>query len=94
MSEQRGEEGRIDLHVERIAHQASGAFGLDDAPRPAGRLDLNLTGFGPVMQRMGLGLGPLGSGGQTGTLRLPVNVERGRASIGPLRLPFVLNPLY
>ena len=91
--------GNVEIREMKLAKgearvEASGVFALDDAHRLAGRMDLNLTGFGPVLQRMGLGLGPLTSGGPTGALRLPVNFERGRASIGPLRLPFVLNPLY
>ncbi len=73
--------------------EASGALRLDDAHRLAGRMDLQLTGFAPVLQRMGFNLGPLASGGAN-ALRLPVNLERGRASIGPLHLPVILSPLY
>ena len=87
--------GNVEIRELKLAKgearmEASGLFNLDESHRPAGRMDLNLTGFGPLLQRMGFP--PLG--GQSGALRLPVNLERGRASVGPFRLPVALNPLY
>ena len=91
---------------------ASGSLGLDDAHRPAGRIDLQLTGMGPLLQRFGLspgnaavggllggllaGKGPQApaQGGADGVLRLPLELNQGRAMIGPMRLPVVLSPLY
>ncbi len=91
--------GNVEIREAKFAKgearmEASGALRLDDAHRLAGRMDLQLTGFGPVLQRMGLGFAAAASGGQSNALRLPINLERGRASIGPLQLPVVLNPLY
>jgi len=87
-------------------------MGLDDAHRLAGRVELQMTGLGPLLQRFGVSpgnaaiggrlgglLGGRGQSGQNqsgakGALRLPLDLNQGRAMIGPMRLPVVLNPLY
>ncbi len=92
--------------------EANGALEIDSAHRLAGRVELQLTGLGPLLQRFGVSPGNAAIGGllggllggrapsapaQTnarGTLRLPLDLNQGRAMIGPMRLPVVLNPLY
>ena len=92
--------------------EASGALEIDLAHRLAGRVELQMTGLGPLLQRFGVSpgnaaiggllgglLGGRGLSGQNqsgvkGALRLPLDLNQGRAMIGPMRLPVVLNPLY
>ena len=92
--------------------EASGALELDSAHRLAGRVELDLTGLGPLLQRLGVPAGNAAIGGllggllggkgapsapqgvAKGALRLPVTLNQGRAMIGPMRLPVILNPLY
>ena len=92
--------------------EANGALEIDSAHRLAGRIELQMTGLGPLLQRFGVAPGNAAIGGllggllggkglpgqnQTngkGALRLPLDLNQGRAMIGPMRLPVVLNPLY
>ena len=92
--------------------EANGALEIDSAHRLAGRIELQMTGLGPLLQRFGVAPGNAAIGGllggllggrglpgqnQTngkGALRLPLDLNQGRAMIGPMRLPVVLSPLY
>ena len=92
--------------------EANGALEIDAAHRLAGRMQLQLTGLGPLLQRFGVAPGNAAIGGLLGgllggrtpsaqaqdsgkgALRLPLDLNQGRAMIGPMRLPVVLNPLY
>ncbi len=110
-------DGKVEIREAKIAKgearvEANGALELDMAHRLAGRVEFELTGLGPLLQKLGVpagnvaiggllggmlgGKGPAGqnqSGGR-GVLRLPLDLNQGRAMIGPIRLPVVLNPLY
>ena len=106
--------GEVEIREAKLAKgearvEASGALELDMAHRLAGRVEFELTGLAPLLQRLGVpagnvaigGLlgGLLGGkapapGGARGALRLPLDLNQGHAMIGPIRLPVVLNPLY
>ena len=94
-------DGLLQLHV-------SGPLSLDEAHRLAGRLNIQASGAGPVMARLGLpaqigqvqgilgalfGAPPKTNSGSD-TLALTVTLAQGRISLGPLRLPWALTPLY
>jgi len=106
--------GNMEIREAKLAKgearvEASGALELDSAHRLAGRMEFELTGLGPLLQKLGVpagnvaiggllggllgGKGPAPGGGK-GALRLPLELNQGRAMIGPVRLPVVLNPLY
>ena len=83
---------------------ATGALDLDDAHRPRGNIDIAADGLSPILDKFGipasvLAIGSLLSGGPkndgrpTGA-RLSLSLRDGRASIGPIRLPIVIAPLY
>ena len=90
--------------------EASGQFDLDAAHRPHGSLALQASGLSPILQRYGVPVAGLAIGDLLGgllgggrppaeksgpaALQLPLTLENGRVSIGPVRLPLVLRPLY
>ena len=109
--------GNVEIREFKLAKgealvEANGALEIDSAHRLAGRVELQLTGLGPLLQRFGVspgnaaiggllggllgGRGQAGQnqGGAKGALHLPLDLNQGRAMIGPMRLPLVLNPLY
>jgi hypothetical protein len=89
---------------------AQGTLGLDPEHRLQGRLDARLTGFEPLLHRFGidpllldassllnnlLGKQPKsGTAEEKRTLRVPMTFNKGWLSIGPLRTPVALQPLY
>jgi len=85
-----------------IAITSSGTLELDAGHRPRGRFQIDATGLTDLMDKLGipsslLALGSLIGGGapsRPGATRLSINLENGRALIGPVRLPFELPPLY
>ena len=89
--------------------EASGAVGLDDQHRLAGRLQAGLSGFGPLAEKLGIPLravevgglmakllngSPLGAPADAGNVALPIILAGGNLSIGPVRTPVRLRPLY
>ena len=109
--------GNVEIRELKLAKgdalvEANGALEIDSAHRLAGRIELQMTGLGPLLQRFGVSpgnaaiggllgglLGGRGLPGQNqsgakGALRVPLDLNQGRAMIGPMRLPLVLNPLY
>ena len=105
--------GKVEIREFKLAKgealvEANGALEIDAAHRLAGRVELQMTGLGPLLQRFGVSPGNAAIGGllggllggrqnqsgAKGALRLPLDLNQGRAMIGPMRLPVVLNPLY
>ena len=109
--------GNVEIREFKLAKgealvEANGALEIDAAHRLAGRIELQMTGLGPLLQRFGVSPGNAAIGGLLGgllggrapsapaqangkgALRLPLDLNQGRAMIGPMRLPVVLNPLY
>ena len=109
--------GNVEIREFKLAKgealvEANGALEIDSAHRLAGRIELQMTGLGPLLQRFGVSPGNAAIGGLLGgllggrapsapaqangkgALRLPLDLNQGRAMIGPMRLPVVLNPLY
>ncbi len=87
--------------------RVNGPLSLDEAHRLSGRLNLQTSGAGPVLTRLGLppqlsqvqgilgallGAPPPKANGDT--LALTVTLGQGRIFLGPLRLPWALAPLY
>jgi hypothetical protein len=88
---------------------AKGDLSLDSERRLQGRLDASFVNAGAILQQFGL-TGQGGVGGLVGALlggnrpggaqrdmaiRLPLNLEGGRVSLGPFRIPGVqLKPVY
>ena len=76
---------------------AGGTLGLDEAHRPAGRVEATLTGFdrllGPLASPLAglLGMGRAGAGARG--VPVVVTVRDGRVMLGPLRIGTV-PPLY
>lgn len=88
---------------------ASGVLDLDEAHRPRGKLDAVFEGLNPVLRRLGvdpqivaasslltsfLHNAPGKQPDAPGTIRLPLRLGDGRVSIGPIRTPLTLSPLY
>jgi hypothetical protein len=83
---------------------ATGALDLDDAHRPRGNIDIAADGLSPLLDRFGvpasvLAIGSLLSGGNKNDgrpngARLSLSLRDGRASLGPIRLPVAIAPLY
>jgi hypothetical protein len=87
---------------------ASGVLDLDEAHRPRGKLDAAFEGLDPILRRLGvdpqiLAAGSLlthflrnspDKGGAPDTTRLPLRLGDGFVSIGPIRTPLRLSPLY
>jgi hypothetical protein len=83
---------------------STGKLDLDDTHRVRGRMTLLAKGLSPILEKFGvptaaLAIGSLlgGSDGPApppGMTKLSIGLEGGRVSIGPIRLPIALNPLY
>lgn len=75
-----------------LKFDARGDLSLDDGRRPAGRIDVNLVGADAVMRRFNLM--PRGAAGNVlgaifggnGAIKLPLTLQNGRASLGPIPL--------
>ncbi len=85
--------------------EASGRFSLDEAHRPAGNLAIQSVGMEPILKRLGIppaalaiGLALSGNAAQQNAgpkpLNLSLKVESGRVSVGPMRTPLAVPPLY
>jgi hypothetical protein len=89
--------------------EASGHLDLDALHRPHGRIDASGAGLEPVLARYGVPSGALAidslltgllgspvesSARAPQALRFPLRLENGRVSIGPVRTPLTLLPLY
>ena len=90
--------------------EAQGVLGLDADHRLAGRLETAISGYETVAARLGLPLRTVSVGGalagllgrksselgksMIGAIPLPVILADGRVSIGPLKTPARLDPLY
>jgi hypothetical protein len=66
--------------------EIKGPLSLDEQRRIRGKLDIDANGLGKLLAAQGI---PALS-----NLRLPLTLENGRASLGPLRLNVPLSPLY
>jgi hypothetical protein len=89
-----------------IIFDAKGGLDLDDQHRPKGKLDASFGGFekafrsldiDPALLNAGHALSALLNGSRssgTGRLELPVTFSEGVVSIGQLRTPIELAPLY
>jgi hypothetical protein len=89
---------------------ASGRFDIDPAHRLHGAADISIVGMEGVLQRFGVPTAALAIGSllssvlpgaastpgqpQKKPIRIPVTFENGRVSIGPVRTPLTLQPLY
>ncbi len=87
---------------------ASGILNLDEAHRPRGKIDAAFEGIDPTLRRLGvdpqiIAAGSLltrflrdapGKPGGGGAMRLPLRFSEGFVSIGPVRTPLRLPPLY
>lgn len=91
-----------------FAGTATGTLALDDAHRPAGRLETSLTGFAPLARSLGIPLAGAQMGGLLATLltggkaapagpdslQLPLVLAEGRLAVGPFPTGLRLPPLY
>ncbi len=91
-----------------IRFEAHGALDLDAARRPRGKLETAFEGLNPILARFGvdphlLAAGSLlanlltdapGGPGAAGETRLPLRIADGWVSVGPIRTPLRLPPLY
>ena len=87
---------------------ATGTLGLDDAHRPAGRLDTSLAGFEPIAQQFGIPLAGVRLGGLLSTLlgggkapplaagavQMQVKLDGGGLFVGPFKTGVRLQPFY
>jgi hypothetical protein len=85
-----------------------GALSLDEAHRPAGKLNVTAEGAGPLLARLGVPIAatrvnavlgallgkPPAQGAKADTLSLPLTLANGQAYLGPVRLPATVPPLY
>lgn len=105
---------RLEWRLGDTSLSAAGALTLDESHRPAGRLNLEAKGAGPLLSRLGLPPGlaqaqvligalfgrsgeaktPEAKAKDDSTLKLPLILAKGQVSLGPVRLPFALAPLY
>ena len=87
--------------------EARGGLDLDQERRPRGELDAALSGLDPILSRLGVDPGVLVAGalltsllgdstakGDAGATNFRLRVADGRVSIGPIRTPLRLTPLY
>jgi hypothetical protein len=110
----RGKSGAV--AVEKLQFRAGdasltldGTLALDDAHRPAGRLNLTARGAGPLLAQLGvpaglaqarnvigalLGKPAADKSADSDSLSAPLLLDKGRVFLGPLRLPAALDPLY
>jgi hypothetical protein len=87
---------------------ASGVLDVDEAHRPRGKLDAAFEGLNPILRRLGVDPQILAAsslltrflrnspdkGDGPETTRLPLRLSDGFLSIGPIRTPVRLSPLY
>jgi hypothetical protein len=88
---------------------ASGALDLDGAHRIRGNLDATIAGLNPILSRLGIdprlltasslltsffGNSTRGEGNGPGATHLPLKIADGWLSVGPIRTPVRLPPLY
>ena len=87
---------------------ASGVLDLDEAHRPRGKLDAIFEGMDPILRRLGVDpqivaasslftrllRNSSGKADDPNSIRLPLRLNDGRLSIGPIRTPLRLSPLY
>jgi hypothetical protein len=87
---------------------ASGVLNIDEAHRPRGKLDAAFEGLNPILRRLGVDPQLIAASslltrflrdrpGKTDggdAMRLPVRLSEGFVSIGPIRTPLPLPPLY
>lgn len=95
---------RAKLNKGDMIVDATGALDLDEAHRPRGNVDIAADGLAPLLDRFGvpasvLAIGSLLSGGNKNDgrpngARLSLSLRDGRASLGPIRLPVAIAPLY
>lgn len=109
----RGAGGRLELAAFGLTKgpfsgTAHGTLALDAAHRPAGALQTELAGFGPIAQRFGIPVGSVQLGGLLSTLlsggkapapggdrvAVPFTLAEGRLSVGPFTTGIPLRPLY
>lgn len=109
----RGAGGRLDLAAFSLTKgpfsgKAHGTLALDAAHRPAGALQTELAGFGPIAQRFGIPLAGVQLGGLLSSLlsggkapppggdrvAVPFTLADGRLSVGPIATGVRLWPLY
>lgn len=89
--------------------KAHGNLRLDDGHRLEGKLDTQLVGLGPILQRFGIsgnlaaigsllshvfGAQPSRSASEPGAINLPVRFQKGHLTIGPIVTQVQLLPLY
>jgi hypothetical protein len=88
--------------------RAVGALSLDDAHRPAGKLDVTAEGIGPLLTGLGLPVGAVQAQGLVNVLlgkaatqaktpnaiSLPMTLTNGQIFIGPMRVRATVLPLY
>lgn len=109
----RGAGGRLELAAFSLTKgpfsgDAHGTLALDAARRPAGALQTQLAGFGPIAQRFGIPVAGVQIGGLLSTLlsggkapapgrdrvAVPLTLAGGRLSVGPFTTGVQLRPLY
>jgi hypothetical protein len=106
----RSANGHVDIGNARltsggIQFEAKGGLDLDDRHRPKGKLDAEFAGFDKAFRQLNIdpGLlaagqvlsGLLGKGGNIpGRLNLPLTLSGGFLSVGPVRTPIQIPPLY
>jgi hypothetical protein len=91
-----------------LSLKIDGALSLDEAHRPAGKLNVTSQGAGPLLTRLGIPVAatqvnavlgallgkPPAQGAKADTLSLPLTLANGQAYLGPVRLPATIAPLY
>ena len=105
--------GRLDLAALSVAAPpfsgtARGSLALDEAHRPAGRIEASVKGFEPIAKRLGIPEAGVQLGGllanlltrgkapaaEKGVVPLPLVLADGRLAIGPFTTGISLAPLY
>jgi hypothetical protein len=102
--------GHVDITSARLTSggiliEAKGGLDLDDQHRPEGKLDAEFAGFTKAFRQLNIdpGLfaagqllsGLFGKGGNVpGRLNLPLTLSGGFLSVGPVRTPLQIPPLY
>ena len=84
-------QGKLTINELKLAKanarlEVKGPLALDEARRVTGKLNIEANGLGRLMAAQGVPA--------PNNLRLPLTLENGRASLGPLRLNIPLPPLY
>ncbi len=84
-------QGKLQINELKLAKgnaklEVKGPLSLDEQRRIRGKLDIEASGLGRLLAAQGVPA--------PNNLRLPLTLENGRASLGPLRLNWPLPPLY